>query len=170
MNQFINQLFIIINFISTWIFNKYTNIGNIKVKINETEFTYKLSNIHFHLNSEHAINDKLYDIEMYVVHKNINSIDINNIHLVIGYIFEVDNDEDNSFLNSIGFNNGNIVTTVNVQDNVKKENVYYYKGFLTTRFLLKMLIWLLLKILKKCLNHNLINLKNLIITIIKEII
>ena len=110
LNQFINQLFIIINYISTWIFNKYTNIGNIKITINETEFTYKLSNIHFHLNSEDAINDKLYDMEMYVVHENINSRDINNLDLVIGYIFEVDNDEDNSFLNSIAFNTGNVVT------------------------------------------------------------
>ncbi len=108
-------------------------------------------------------------MEMNAVHKNINSSDINNLHLVIIFL-KLIMMKIILFLNSIGFNTGNIVTNVNVQDNVKKENVYFNKGSLTTPPCTEDVIGLLLKILKKCLNHNLINLKNLIITIIKEII
>lgn len=106
--------------------------GNIKVKINGTDFTYKLKNIHFHLNSEHSIDGKLYDIEMHVVHENTNSNDEQNLHMVIGYIFKAEGDTDNEFLKSIGFNTGETVSNVKVQNIVKKENVYYYKGGLTT--------------------------------------
>ena len=106
--------------------------GNIKVKINGTDFTYKLKNIHFHLNSEHSIDGKLYDIEMHVVHENTNSNDEQNLHMVIGYIFKAEGDTDNEFLKSIGFNTGKTVSNVQVQNIVKKENVYYYKGGLTT--------------------------------------
>ena len=106
--------------------------GNIKVKINGTDFTYKLKNIHFHLNSEHSIDGKLYDIEMHVVHENTNSNDEQNLHMVIGYIFKAEGDTDNEFLKSIGFNTGETVINVQVQNIVKKENVYYYKGGLTT--------------------------------------
>ena len=108
-------------------------------------------------------------MEMNVVQENINSNDINNLHLVIIFL-KLIMMKIILFLNSIGFNTGNIVTNVNVQVIVKKENVYYYKGSLTTSPYTEDVIGLLLKILKKCLNHNLINLKNLIITIIKEII
>ncbi len=106
--------------------------GNIKVKINGTDFTYKLKNIHFHLKSEHTIDGKLYDIEMHVVHENTNLNDKENLHMVIGYIFKAEGNTDNEFLKSIGFNNKEPASNVEVQNIVKKENVYYYKGGLTT--------------------------------------
>ena len=106
--------------------------GSIKVKINGTEYTYNIRNIHFHFHSEHKISNKLYDMEMHIVHENSDSSDTNNYHMVLAYIFEASGSTDNSFLQSIGFNTGETVTNVKVQDIVKNEDVYYYKGSLTT--------------------------------------
>ena len=127
--------------------------GNITVKINGTIFTYKILNIHFHLNSEHTINGKNYDMEMHIVHENTNTEDKNNLHMVIAYIFEIDDDDDDdeekSFLESIGFNTGEEVKNVNVQDIVKKEDVYYYKGSLTTPPCTEDVNWVVIEDMKK---------------------
>ena len=127
--------------------------GNITVKINGTTFTYKLLNIHFHLNSEHTINGKNYDMEMHIVHENTNTEDKNNLHMVIAYIFEIDDDDDDeeekTFLDSIGFNTGEEVKNVNVKDIVKKEDVYYYKGSLTTPPCTEDVNWVVIEDIKK---------------------
>jgi carbonic anhydrase len=127
--------------------------GNITVKINGTIFTYKILNIHFHLNSEHTINGKNYDMEMHIVHENTNTEDKNNLHMVIAYIFEIDDDDDDdeekTFLDSIGFNTGEEVKNVNVKDIVKKEDVYYYKGSLTTPPCTEDVNWVVIEDIKK---------------------
>ena len=127
--------------------------GNITVKINGTTFTYKLLNIHFHLKSEHTINGKNYDMEMHIVHENTNTEDKNNLHMVIAYIFEIDDDDDDeeekTFLDSIGFNTGEEVKNVNVKDIVKKEDVYYYKGSLTTPPCTEDVNWVVIEDIKK---------------------
>ena len=124
------------------------NNGNITVKINGTTFTYKLLNIHFHLKSEHTINGKNYDMEMHIVHENTNTEDKNNLHMVIAYIFEIDDDEENSFINSIGFNTGEEVKNVNVKDIVKNEDVYYYKGFVTSPHCAEEVNWVVIDDIK----------------------
>ena len=127
--------------------------GNITVKINGTIFTYKILNIHFHLNSEHTINGKNYDMEMHIVHENTNTEDKDNLHMVIAYIFEIDDDDDDeeekTFLDSIGFNTGEEVKNVNVKDIVKKEDVYYYKGSLTTPPCTEDVNWVVIEDIKK---------------------
>ena len=127
--------------------------GNITVKINGTIFTYKILNIHFHLNSEHTINGKNYDMEMHIVHENTNTEDKKNLHMVIAYIFEIDDDDDDdeekTFLDSIGFNTGEEVKNVNVKDIVKKEDVYYYKGSLTTPPCTEDVNWVVIEDIKK---------------------
>ena len=124
--------------------------GDITVVINGTEFKYKILNIHFHLKSEHTIDDNLYKMEMHVVHENTNASDKNNLHMVIGYLFESGDDyEDNSFLESIGFNTGETVKNVNVKDIVKQEAIYYYKGSLTTPPCTEDVNWVVVKDIKK---------------------
>ena len=123
--------------------------GNITVKINGTTFTYKLLNIHFHLKSEHTINGENYDMEMHIVHENTNKEDKNNLYMVIAYIFEIDDyDEENSFINSIGFNTGEEVKNVNVKDIVKNEDVYYYKGFVTSSHCAEEVNWVVIDDIK----------------------
>ena len=123
--------------------------GNITVKINGTTFTYKLLNIHFHLKSEHTINGENYDMEMHIVHENTNKEDKNNLYMVIAYIFEIDDDdEENSFINSIGFNTGEEVKNVNVKDIVKNEDVYYYKGFVTSPHCAEEVNWVVIDDIK----------------------
>ena len=127
--------------------------GNITVKINGTIFTYKILNIHFHLNSEHTINGKNYDMEMHIVHENTNTEDKNNLHMVIAYIFEIDDDDDDdeekTFFFFFCFNTGEEVKNVNVKDIVKKEDVYYYKGSLTTPPCTEDVNWVVIEDIKK---------------------
>ena len=72
--------------------------------------------------------------------------------MVIAYVFEIDDDEDNeekTFLNSIGFNTGEEVKNVNVKDIVKKKDVYYYKGSLTTPPCTEDVNWVVIEDIKK---------------------
>ena len=58
--------------------------------------------IHFHLNSEHRLENKQYPMEMHIVHKNTNLNDKDNENLVIGVLFDYNSEyDDNQFLNDI---------------------------------------------------------------------
>ena len=119
--------------------------GGIKVRINGTLFSYKVANIHFHLNSEHTINGENYPMEMHIVHSNENK-DENNQYLVIGYIFDIDNE--NAFLNEIGLGSGEEVENVKISNIVKNESLYYYKGGLTTPPCTENVNWIVIKDIK----------------------
>lgn len=123
------------------------NNGVIKVKINGTEYTYSLVNVHFHLNAEHTINGTLYPMEMHIVHENVNKNDTLNLHLVLGYIFKIGVLE-NAFLEKIGLGTGGNVSNVVLQDIVQKEPVYYYKGGLTTPLCTEDVNWVVVKDIK----------------------
>jgi len=120
--------------------------GGIKVRINGTLYSYKVKNIHFHLNSEHTINNKYYQMEMHIVHENENK-DEKNQHLVLGYLFE--NGSENSFLNEIGLGSGQEAKNVKISNIVKNETVYYYKGGLTTPPCSETVNWVVIKDIKK---------------------
>ena len=122
------------------------NNGGIKVRINGTLFSYNVKNIHFHLNSEHTINGKLYPMEMHIVHENDSKDDEKNQNLVIGYIFEIGSE--NSFLNEIGLGTGEEVKNVKISNIVKNETVYYYKGGLTTPPCSETVNWVVIKNIK----------------------
>ena len=124
--------------------------GGIKVRINGTLYSYKIVNIHFHLNAEHTINGTLYPIEMHIVHKNENEskTEETNQHLVLGYIFKIGSIE-NAFLEEIGLGTGKDVENVHVENIVKKnEALYYYKGGLTTPPCTENVNWVVFKDIK----------------------
>ena len=64
------------------------DIGYIEIELNQTLYKYKLHSIHFHLYSEHRIENKQYPMEMHIVHKNTNKNDKQNENLVIGVLFD----------------------------------------------------------------------------------
>ena len=119
--------------------------GGIKVRINGTLYSYKVQNIHFHLNSEHTINKKNYSMEMHIVHKNEYEDEINQF-LVMAFIFEIGSE--NAFLNEIGLGTNKEVENVKINNIVKNETVYYYKGSLTTPPCSENVNWIVFKDIK----------------------
>lgn len=110
------------------------DIGYIEIELNHTLYKYKLHSIHFHLYSEHRIENKQYPMEMHIVHKNINKSDLQNENLVIGVLFDYnENNFNNDFLDKM-----NLATEKKIEDAVitniinKNDEFFYYKGSLTT--------------------------------------
>lgn len=107
--------------------------GTLNIRLNNTSFKYKLKSIHFHLNSEHRLQNKQYPMEMHMVHGNLNEDDKDNANLVIGVLFDYQNDEENKFLNSMNLATGQSINNANIKDLINETNqFYYYKGGLTT--------------------------------------
>ena len=77
------------------------DIGYIEIYLNTTLYKYKLHSFHFHLYSEHRIENKQYPMELHIVHKNMNKKDLINENLVIGILFDYKNDKENKFLKKI---------------------------------------------------------------------
>ena len=77
------------------------DIGYMEIYINRTLYKYKLHSFHFHLYSEHRIENKQYPMELHLVHKNLNKEDSLNENLVIGILFDYKDDIENKFLKDI---------------------------------------------------------------------
>lgn len=113
--------------------------SSITVFINGAEYKYNLDNIHFHLNSEHTINGKSYDMEMHLVHTLDESSKKNdpknkNAYMVIGVIYNKDeNAEDDEFIEKCNFDTQAAVSGLSLEQFVSKDkSYYYYHGGLTT--------------------------------------
>lgn len=112
--------------------------GNITILLNNKIYVYELNNIHFHLNSEHTVNEQLYQMEMHMVHilskeNKVDDPDEVNKYLVIGIIFTVNNNvKDNVFISKVNFDTQKEIKGLDPSYFVKKENFYYYHGGLTT--------------------------------------
>jgi carbonic anhydrase len=126
------------------------DIGYLNIKLNKTEYKYKVNNIHFHLNSEHRIENKQYPMEMHIVHKNTNTTDKDNENLVIGVLFDYNSEyADNKFLNDINLaeekemKGASILSLIN-----KNDEFYYYKGGLTTVPCTENVNWIVFKDIK----------------------
>lgn len=109
------------------------DIGNLIIRLNKTIYNYKVNNIHFHLYSEHRLQNKQFPMEMHIVHKNMNQSDTLNENLVIGVLFDYEKNVKSEFLENMKLaeeeeiNGADIKSIINGND-----PFYYYKGGLTT--------------------------------------
>lgn len=109
------------------------DIGFIEIYLNKTLYKYKLHSFHFHLYSEHRIENKQYPMELHLVHKNLKKDDSLNENLVIAILFDYKNDIENKFLNDIHLAEEKKINDASITDLINKnEPFYYYKGSLTT--------------------------------------
>ena len=109
------------------------DIGFISIELNHTLYKYKLHSFHFHLYSEHRIENKQYPMELHFVHKNMNKNDKLNENLVIAVLFDYNFGEDNKFLNDINLSYEKKINDASILSLIdKNDEYYYYKGSLTT--------------------------------------
>ena len=109
------------------------DIGYIEIYLNKTLYKYKLHSFHFHLYSEHRLENKQYPMELHLVHKNINKDDTLNQNLVIAILFDYKDNKENKFLNDINLAEEKKINDASIVDLINKnEPFYYYKGSLTT--------------------------------------
>ena len=109
------------------------DIGYLEIYLNKTLFKYKLQSFHFHLYSEHRIENKQYPMEMHLVHKNLNKEDSLNENLVIAILFDYKDDKENKFLNDINLAKEKKINDASIVDLINKNYpFYYYKGSTTT--------------------------------------
>ena len=109
------------------------DIGYMEIYLNRTLYKYKLHSFHFHLYSEHRIENKQYPMEMHLVHKNLNKEDSSNENLVIAILFDYKDDKENKFLNDINLAEEKKINDASIVDLINKDDTfYYYKGSTTT--------------------------------------
>lgn len=114
--------------------------GYISISIHNQTFQYNLTNIHFHLNSEHSINGNLFSTEMHLVHTLAPSSQTSsyeneyNKYLVVAIIFEPSsNARNNSFFETVDFNTRSNIPLLKWNSFLtERNNFYYYHGSLTT--------------------------------------
>ena len=109
------------------------DIGYMEIYLNKTLYKYKLHSFHFHLYSEHRIENKQYPMEMHLVHKNLNKDDSLNENLVIAILFDYKDDKENKFLDDINLAEEKKINDASIVDLINKDDTfYYYKGSTTT--------------------------------------
>ena len=125
------------------------DIGYIEIELNQTLYKYKLHSIHFHLYSEHRIENKQYPMEMHMVHKNTNTSDKQNENLVIGVLFDYKVGENNKFLEDMNLATEQKINNASILDLIHKDDeYYYYKGSLTTVPCTENVNWIVFKNIK----------------------
>ncbi len=114
--------------------------GHINITIEGQNYKYILHDIHFHLNSEHTIDNQLYNLEVHLVHTlspEIQDPTKKNQYMVIGLIFNVDQEgklvDKTQFIKNFNFDIQATIPEIKLDEffNYLK-NVYFYKGGLTT--------------------------------------
>jgi carbonic anhydrase len=109
------------------------DVGYLDIYLNETLYKYKLHSFHFHLYSEHRLQNKQYPMELHLVHKNFNKDDHENENLVIGILFDYIDGKENKFLKDINLADETKIKSASILNLINKDDTfYYYKGSLTT--------------------------------------
>ena len=107
------------------------NGGSIHLRIQKKEYIFYLSEVYFHLNSEHRLQNKQYPVEIQLVHYSNNYKD-NQEKLIISIIFDYSNNTENELLNELKINEQEEIEYADFSDIVMKSKpFYYYKGGLT---------------------------------------
>eukprot|EP00347_Sterkiella_histriomuscorum_P001009 403373689 len=106
--------------------------------------TFQLLQFHVHSPSEHTFDGKHYDLEIHFVHKHFSD----NKLAVLSVQFDVEDggDRDNEFITALKLDSKNMtaltIPTMNLINRLKKNNLYYYKGSLTTPPCSEIVNWL----------------------------
>ena len=109
------------------------DVGYLDIYLNETLYKYKLHSFHFHLYSEHRLQNRQYPMELHLVHKNLNKDDHENENLVIGILFDYIDGKENKFLRDINLADETKIKSASILNLINKDDTfYYYKGSLTT--------------------------------------
>ena len=109
------------------------DVGYLNIYLNETLYKYKLHSFHFHLYSEHRLQNRQYPMELHLVHKNLNKDDHENENLVIGILFDYIDGKENKFLKDINLADETKIKSASILNLINKDDTfYYYKGSLTT--------------------------------------
>jgi carbonic anhydrase len=109
------------------------DVGYLDIYFNETLYKYKLHSFHFHLYSEHRLQNRQYPMELHLVHKNLNKDDHENENLVIGILFDYIDGKENKFLKDINLADETKIKSASILNLINKDDTfYYYKGSLTT--------------------------------------
>ena len=107
------------------------NGGSIRVRIEKKEYIFYLSEIYFHLFSEHRLENKQYPLEMQLVHYRDNYQE-NNEKLIISVLFDYSNNIENGLLNDLKVGLSEVINNVDFAEIIKdSKSFYYYKGGLT---------------------------------------
>ena len=105
--------------------------GNIRVTIESKTYTFYLSEIYIHLNSEHRLQNKQYPLEIELVHYYGSSQETIE-KLIISVLFDYSNNKANDFINTLNIRNGLQASVIDFSDIVSNSKpFYYYKGSLT---------------------------------------
>lgn len=103
--------------------------GNIRVRISKGEYIFSLSEVYFHLYSEHKLQNRQYPVEMQLVHYNNQN---SNEKLIISVLFDYSNNKENVLLNELKVGKFEQIQNADFSEIVlRSKPFYYYKGGLT---------------------------------------
>ena len=105
--------------------------GNIRTRIDGNEHIFFLSEVYFHLNSEHRLQNRQYPVEMQLVHYR-NNYQSNHEKLIISVLFDYSNNIENELLSELKVGLLQEIEFADFSEIVKKSKpFYYYKGGIT---------------------------------------
>lgn len=148
--------------------------GDILVMKNNITYSYDLSDIHFHITSEHSFNGNNPMLEMHLVHykdfdyvarQGISKDPDTNTILYIAVMFDIGSTF-NSFIESLDLVKFNPVKNVNLTSFVDpNKNYFYYSGGITTPPCTETVNWVIMEKIETMTRDQMGYFKNLIISL-----
>lgn len=148
--------------------------GDILVMKNNITYSYDLSDVHFHITSEHSFNGNNPMLEMHLVHykdfdyvarQGISKDPDTNTILYIAVMFDIGSTF-NSFIESLDLVKFNPVKNVNLTSFVDpNKNYFYYSGGITTPPCTETVNWVIMEKIETMTRDQMGYFKNLIISL-----